>query len=73
MRLGMILELIAALATAIFAGAAIYINLVEHPARMECGTAAAVREWRGATGRARPDKQHVHAAPRARGAIQSQE
>ena len=46
MRLGMILELIAALATAIFAGAAIYINLVEHPARMECGTAAAVREWR---------------------------
>lgn len=46
MRLGMILELIATLCTAIFAGAAIYINLVEHPARMECGPAAAVREWR---------------------------
>jgi len=32
--------------TALFAGAAIYINLVEHPARLECGTAAAVAEWR---------------------------
>jgi hypothetical protein len=42
----MILELIATFCTAIFAGAAIYINLVEHPARLECGTAAAVRQWR---------------------------
>jgi hypothetical protein len=42
----MILELIATFCTAIFAGAAIYINLVEHPARMACGTAAAVRAWR---------------------------
>ena len=46
MPFGMILELIATFCTAIFAGAAIYINLVEHPARLECGTAAAVREWR---------------------------
>ena len=46
MPFGMILELIATFCTAIFAGAAIYINLVEHPARMECGTPAAVREWR---------------------------
>lgn len=46
MPYGKILELIATLCTAIFAGAAIYINLVEHPARIECGTAAAVREWR---------------------------
>lgn len=45
MPFGMILELIATFCTAIFAGAAIYINLVEHPARLECGTAA-VREWR---------------------------
>jgi hypothetical protein len=31
---GMILELIATFCTAIFAGAAIYINLVEHPATL---------------------------------------
>ena len=42
----MVLELIATLCTALFAGAAIYINLVEHPARVETGTPAAVLEWR---------------------------
>ncbi len=42
----MVLELVATLCTALFAGAAIYINLVEHPARMECGTSLAVRQWR---------------------------
>ena len=30
----------------LFAGAAIYINLVEHPARMACGAAVALGEWR---------------------------
>ena len=43
---GLILELVATLCTALFAGAALYINLVEHPARMECGTAVAVKQWR---------------------------
>jgi hypothetical protein len=43
---GLLLELIATFATSIFAGAAIYINVVEHPARMEGGPAAAVRQWR---------------------------
>src|SRR6266568_1532859 len=42
----MLLELIAALCTSLFAGAAIYINLVEHPARLQTGTAAAVKQWR---------------------------
>jgi hypothetical protein len=32
------LKLIAVLATTLFTGAAIYINVAEHPARMECGT-----------------------------------
>jgi hypothetical protein len=36
---------IAAAAAGLFAGAAIYINAVEHPARMSCGTDAAVREF----------------------------
>ena len=31
-------RLVAILGAALFSGAAIYINLVEHPARMECGT-----------------------------------
>jgi len=38
--------LLATFCTSLFTGAAIYINLVEHPARVECGTAAAVQEWR---------------------------
>ncbi len=42
----MLLELMAALCSSLFAGAAIYINLVEHPARLETGTAAAVKQWR---------------------------
>ena len=46
MPFGSILELLATFCTAIFAGAAVYINLVEHPARVEVGTAAAVRQWR---------------------------
>jgi uncharacterized membrane protein len=33
-----VFEFIATFTCAIFAGAAIYINFVEHPARMQCGT-----------------------------------
>jgi uncharacterized membrane protein len=38
-------ELIATLSSALFAGAAIYINLVEHPARMQAGTPIALAEF----------------------------
>ena len=35
----------ATLCAGLFAGAAIYINAVEHPARLSCGTELAVREF----------------------------
>lgn len=38
-------QFVAILATTIFAGAAIYINLVEHPARMGCSTELAATQW----------------------------
>jgi hypothetical protein len=41
-----ILEFLAIVSAGLFAGAAIYINAVEHPARMECGTDIAIRQWR---------------------------
>ncbi len=41
----MILELAALLCTGLFAGAAIYVSLVEHPARLECGPALAIAEF----------------------------
>ncbi len=40
-----IAEFVAVLSCALFAGAAIYITLVEHPARMECGTELAATEF----------------------------
>src|SRR4030095_16457800 len=43
--MNLILELIATLTAGLFCGAAVYINLVEHPARMSCGTALAVTEF----------------------------
>ena len=40
------LEIVAVLASTLFAGASIYINVVEHPARMSCGTEIAARQWK---------------------------
>lgn len=40
-----LLELVAVFACTLFAGAAIYINAVEHPARLSCGTEVAARQW----------------------------
>jgi hypothetical protein len=40
------LATLATLATALFTGAAVYISLVEHPARLLCPTAHAVAQWR---------------------------
>ena len=39
------MEFISTLSCALFAGAALYINVVEHPARMACGTDLAAAEW----------------------------
>lgn len=38
-------QLIATASAGLFAGAALYVNLVEHPARMSCGTEFAFREF----------------------------
>ena len=40
-----LLEFIATYACGLFAGAALYVELVEHPARIECGTDLAVTEF----------------------------
>lgn len=42
----MISEIVATLASGIFAGAAVYVNFVEQPARLSCGVELAVTEWR---------------------------
>lgn len=41
----MILLIVATLAAGLFAGAAVYITAVEHPARVSCGTELALREF----------------------------
>src|ERR671919_722797 len=37
--------ILATVCAGLFAGAAVYINAVEHPARLSCGTELAVREF----------------------------
>jgi hypothetical protein len=39
-------EIVATLASGIFAGAALYVNFVEQPARLSCGVELAITEWR---------------------------
>jgi Domain of unknown function (DUF1772) len=41
----MLLLIIATLAAGLFAGAAIYVSAVEHPARVSCGTELALRQF----------------------------
>jgi len=38
-------EFVAVLACGLFVGAAVYVSLVEHPARMECGVELAATEF----------------------------
>jgi len=38
-------EILATICAGLFAGAAIYVTAVEHPARVACGTALAVRQF----------------------------
>lgn len=45
LAMSVILEAVATFATGLFAGAALCINLVEHPARVSCGTELAARQW----------------------------
>jgi hypothetical protein len=41
-----LLDLVALLSSGLFAGAALYVSLVEHPARIACGPALALAEFR---------------------------
>lgn len=52
-----IAEFVAVLTCSLFTGAALYVSLVEHPTRMECGVEIAATEFRPAEGRLdfRPD------------------
>lgn len=38
-------QYVAKISTSLFAGAATYVSLVEHPARLQCGTRLAATQW----------------------------
>lgn len=44
-ELHMLLLILSTACTGLFCGAALYVNLVEHPARMSCGPELALREF----------------------------
>ena len=58
-----IAQFFAVFATAIFAGAAVYINLVEHPARMGCATEIAAAVWAPSYKRATVTARDLWKAP----------
>ncbi len=49
-----LIGIVSALLGALFTGAALYVTVVEHPARLEAGTDVAAREWGPSYDRARP-------------------
>jgi hypothetical protein len=64
-RWEVLFELVATFSAGLFAGAAMYVTLVEHPARLECGTELAVTEFGPSYRRA------LSPSPRNRPAIRS--
>ena len=42
----MFAEIVSFICTALFAGAALYVSVVEHPARLACSADVALAEWR---------------------------
>ncbi len=42
----MFAEILSIICTGLFAGAALYVSVVEHPARLACSTDVALAEWR---------------------------
>jgi hypothetical protein len=51
-----VLKLLALLSSGMFAGAALYLTTVEHPARMSAGASAALQEFRPSYKRAAPQQ-----------------